>query len=100
MLKKNVHVLTACPGFTSSNIRKVALSKDGSAQGESPRDEGNMMSAEECANRIYNATKKRKKHLVLTRQGVMTVFLNKLFPGMMDKIVYNVMAKEADSPFK
>ena len=100
MLKKDVHVLTACPGFTSSNIRKVALAKDGSTQGESPRDEGKMMSAEECARRIYNSTKKRKKHLILTSQGILTVWLNKLFPGFMDKMVYNVMAKEADSPFK
>lgn len=100
MLKKNVHVLTACPGFTASNIRKKSLTADGSRQGESPREEAKMMSAEECAKHIYRATVKRKKHLVLTSQGKMTVFLNKWFPGFMDKMVYNVMAKEADSPFK
>jgi NAD(P)-dependent dehydrogenase (short-subunit alcohol dehydrogenase family) len=37
MLRKDVHVLIACPGFTASNIRNAALSKDGTAQGESPR---------------------------------------------------------------
>ena len=100
MLHKGVHVLTACPGFTASNIRNEALASDGSKQGESPRDEGKMMTAEECASRIYKANKKRKKILILTSQGVMTVFLNKLFPGFMDKMVYNHMAKEADSPFK
>lgn len=100
MLHKGVHVLTACPGFTASNIRNEALAKDGSKQGESPRDEGKMMTAEECASRIYKANKKRKKVLILTTQGTLTVFLNKLFPGMMDKIVYNHMAKEDDSPFK
>ncbi len=100
MLYKGVHVLTACPGFTTSNIRKKSLTKDGSQQGESPRDEGKMMSAEECALHIYRATLKRKKYLILTRQGRMTVFLNKWFPGFMDKMVYKVMAKEADSPFK
>src|SRR5882762_2378754 len=56
MLKKGVHVLTACPGFTTSNIRKRSLVKDGSAQGESPRDEAGMMSAQECARHIYRAT--------------------------------------------
>lgn len=100
MLPKNVHVLTAAPGFTSSNIRNTALVQDGSTQGESPRNEQKMMSAEECAARIYKATKKRKKELIMTSQGIMTVWLNKLFPGMMDGIVYKVMAKEADSPFK
>ncbi len=100
MFKKGVHVLTACPGFTASNIRKGSLTKDGTAQGESPRNEGNMMSAEECARHIYRATVKRKKNLVLTGQGKLTVFLNKWFPGWMDKKVYEVMAKEEDSPFK
>ncbi|MFM9837113.1 MAG: SDR family oxidoreductase [Cyclobacteriaceae bacterium] len=98
MLKKDVHVLTACPGFTASNIRKKALSKDGTSQGESPRDENNMMSAEEVAKRIYEATVKRKKILILTTQGKLTVLLNKFFPGITDKLVYNVMAKEANAP--
>ncbi|ELR71239.1 short-chain dehydrogenase/reductase SDR [Fulvivirga imtechensis AK7] len=100
MLKKGVHVLTACPGFTASNIRKSSLTADGSQQGESPRQENKMMTAEECALHIYKATKKRKKYLVLTGQGKMTVFLNKWFPGFMDKIVYNVMAKEENSPLR
>lgn len=100
MLKTGVHVLTACPGFTASNIRKTALTQNGSAQGSSPRDESKEMSAEECANHIYKATKKRKKFLTLTTQGKLVVFLNKWAPGFMDKMVYNSMAKEADSPLK
>jgi dehydrogenase/reductase SDR family protein 7B len=100
MLKKGVHVLTACPGFTTSNIRKRSLTRDGSVQGDSPRDENEMMSAEECAQHIYRATVQRKKILILTRQGKLAVFLNKLFPVFMDKIIYKEMAKEHDSPFK
>lgn len=98
MLYKGVHVLIACPGFTASNIRKSSLTADGSAQGESPRKEEKMMSSEECAEHIYKATRKRKKYLILTIQGKMTVFLNKWFPGWMDKMVYKVMAKEANAP--
>lgn len=100
MLHKGVHVLTACPSFTTSNIRSRSLTRDGSSQGESPRDEQNMMSAEECAARIYRATVKRKKILIMTRLGIMTVWMNKLFPTLMDRIVFNEMAKEPNSPFK
>lgn len=100
MIPKGVHVLTACPGFTTSGIREAALTKDGSAQGVSPRDEGKMMSAETCAKHIYHAVTKRKKHLILTTQGKVTVLLNKFFPGFMDQLVYNEMAKEENSPFK
>ena len=99
-MKKGLHVLIACPGFTASNIRNTALAADGSEQGESPRDEASMMSAEEVATRIAKAIQKRKKQLILTSQGKLTVCLNKFFPSFMDKMVYNHMAKEPNSPFK
>ena len=99
-LKKGLHVLIACPGFTASNIRNTALNERGETQGESPRDEEKMMSAEEVAHHIAMAIAKRKDRLTLTRQGKLTVFLNKLFPGFVDKLVYKHMAKEPDSPFK
>jgi len=98
--KSGVHVLTACPGFTSSNIRKRSLTKDGTNQGESPREEEKMMSAEECAMHIYKASVKRKKTLILTIEGKLTVFLNKWMSGYLDKLVYKSMAKENKSPFK
>ncbi len=98
LLYKNVHVLTVCPGFTTSNIRKVSLTKDGSKQDESPRDEVKMMSAQKCASHIYRATIKRKRELILTTQGKLTVFMNKWLPAVMDKIVYKVLKKEKNSP--
>ena len=100
LLKQNVHVLVACPGFTTSNIRNTALSADGQIQGESPRDEAKMMTAETVADYIYKATVNRKRDLVLTAQGKLTVLLNRFFPAFMDKMVYNILAKEKDSPFK
>ena len=99
-LTRDVHVLTACPGFTSSAIRKNALTKDGSKQGESPRAEEEMMSAEECARHIYRATVKRKRQLILTAQGKLTIWLNKLFPKLTDKLVYNAMAREKGAPLR
>jgi len=92
--------LIACPGFTTSNIRNTALAADGSQQGESPRNEEKMMSAEEVAAHIYRAVKRRKNSLVLTTQGKLTVLVNKFFPNWLDKMVYKEMAKEPDSPFK
>lgn len=100
LLHSGVHVMTACPGFTTSNIRKRSLTKDGTLQGDSPRNEEKMMSAEECARQIYNATVRRKSILILTAQGKMAVFLNKWLPGLADRLVYKVMAKEANSPLK
>lgn len=100
-LKKGLHVLVAAPGFTASEVRKVALTNDGSQQGETPRNEDKMMSAEECAKHIVRAVEKRKRELILTfTEGKLTVFLGKFFPSLLDKLTYSHMAKEPNSPFK
>jgi len=100
-LKKGLHVLVAAPGFTASEVRKVALTNDGSQQGETPRDESKMMSSEECARHIVGAIKKRKRELILTfTEGKLTVLLGKFFPALLDRLTYNHMAKEPNSPFK
>ena len=98
-LKNNLHVLIICPGFTSSNIRKKALQGDGLEQGESPRTEQKMMSSEEVALHMIRAVNNKKNNLVLTSNGKLTVFLNKFFPKLVDKLVFNHMSKEPGSPF-
>lgn len=99
-LKDSLHVMIVCPGFTASNIRKASLNKDGISQGESPRNESKMMTADEVASTVVKATVKRKRTLILTSQGKLTVLINKWFPAWMDKKVYEHLAKETDSPFK
>jgi dehydrogenase/reductase SDR family protein 7B len=98
LLHTGVHVLTACPGFTASNIRVASLGADGSSKGDSMRDEGKMMSSEEVADRILKAVKNRDRGMILTLQGKMAVLINKLLPKLADKLVYNALAKEKDSP--
>jgi short-subunit dehydrogenase len=83
-----------CPGFTTSNIRNAALDKDAKAQGESPMDEGEMMSSEDCATYVIDAIGKRKRTLVLTFTGKRTVFMNKFFPAWADKLVHQFFFKE------
>jgi len=100
VMTRGVHVLSVCPGFTSSNIRQTALTANGGTQGESPRNESKMMSAEEAAQHIYRAIVSQKRDLVLTAQGKLAVALNKLFPSWMDNVTYKEMAKEPDSPLR
>jgi short-subunit dehydrogenase len=90
------HVMWVCPGFTTSNIRNAALNKDAKAQGESPMDEGAMMSSEECAHHIIKAIAKRKRTLVLTFTGKRTVFMNKYFPAWADKLVHHFFFKNGE----
>jgi len=97
-MKSGIHIMIAAPGFTASNIRNTALTADGSPQGETPRDENKMMTAEEVAKHILRGIEKRKRTLILTTQGKLTVLLYKFFPKFTDKLIYNHMKKEPNSP--
>ncbi len=99
-LKKGVHVMVACPGFTNTNVRFAALTADGSPQGETPRDEGKMMSAEEVASRIIKGIARHKRLLLMEFEGRATNFIKKFSGPFLDKMYYKVMAKEPDSPLK
>jgi len=99
-LKTGLHVLIACPGYTASNIRNAALDKSGKAQGETPLNESNLVQPREVANQIWNAIEKKKMYLILTFQGKMAVWINKLFPALADRLTFNHIRKEKDSPFK
>jgi short-subunit dehydrogenase len=83
---EGVNVMWVCPGFTRSNIRKAALNYKAEAQGESPINETELMSPEDCAKHILNAIEKRKRTLVLTFKGKQTIFFNKFFPTLTDKL--------------
>jgi len=96
-LKTGVHVLTACPGFTASNIRNTALDKEGNEQRESTLNEEKMMSSDAVAKRIVNGVEKRKRTLIMTGEGKLTVLIGKFFPKLLDKLVYNKLAKERNS---
>ncbi len=93
---KNVNVMWVSPGFTSSNIRNAALNSQGNKQGETPMDEAKMMSSEECARHILKAIEKRKRTLVLTFTGKRTVFLNRLFPKLADKLTHKFFFKNGE----
>ncbi|MCY1530422.1 hypothetical protein D9M68_656070 [compost metagenome] len=100
LLKTGVHVMVACSGFTTSNIRVAALAKDGTSHGETSMEEGKMMSAEEVARRISEGVLSRKRTLIMTRQGKMAVWVNKLFPAFADKKVFELFAKEKKALIK
>ena len=98
-LYDGLHVMVFAPGFTASNVRNAALTADGSRQGETPRDEGKMMTAEECALHLARGLKKRKPEMILTPVGKLTVLMHNILPRLTDRLEFSYMAKEPGSPF-
>jgi short-subunit dehydrogenase len=96
LMETGVNVMWVCPGFTKSNIRNAALDKNAKPQGESPLKEEKLMSAEECAQHIIKAIEKRKRTLVLTFTGKETVYMNKFFPSLTDKLTRKFFFKNGE----
>ncbi len=99
-LYDGLHVMIFAPGFTASNIRNVALTADGSPQGETPRDEEKMMSAERVARILARGIAHRRTQMVLTPLGKATLFVSRNLPRVTDIVEYRMMYNEPNSPLK
>ncbi len=99
-LYDGLHVMIYAPGFTASNIRKTALMADGSMQGETPREEGKMMTSEKVGLIMLNHIRRRSRRATLTFTSKLLLVLTRLFPTITDHMEYWYMAREPDSPFK
>ena len=95
LMDTGIHVMWVSPAFVSSNIRNAALDKDGN-KAKSLMNEEDMMTPEECARHIIHAIEKKKRALVLSFTGKQTVFLNKFFPGLADKLVRKFYFKNGE----
>ena len=96
LLESGVQVMWVCPGFTASNIRNASLTATGQPQGRSTLEEGKLMTAEECADRIVHAIQRRKRTLVLTFGGKAQVFIAKFLPRLADRLTYRYFFKKGE----
>jgi short-subunit dehydrogenase len=99
-LKEKLHVMIIAPGFTASEVRKHALLADGREQGNSPREEKNMMSPEHVARWVLKGIRKRKRNKIMTWTGRLSALLQRIIPGVVDYAYYLEMKREPDSPLK
>lgn len=88
-----LHVLVFAPGYTSSNVRNAALLADGSPQGTTPKDESNLMSAEEVAQKLAWGLYRKKREMILTALGYWDVWFYKRFPRLMEWVQLNYIRK-------
>lgn len=96
-MKDGLHVMIFAPGYTESNVRKAALLADGSPQCSTPKDEKNLMSAEEVAIKMAKGLSRRRREMILTLIGRLDVWLFKRFPGIMEKVQLAYIRKQEHS---
>ncbi len=89
-----VGVLIVCPGFTRTNLQTRALDGDGSVTAHPQSRVGAESTPERVAEKVFQAARKGKKHLVLSGTGVVTRWMNALAPNLYEKIMARKLRDE------
>ena len=84
--RSGVGVTIICPGFVATDVRKHALTGDGSTLKHNPLDEDDGMTVQECVRRILRAVEKGKRELVMTPFPTLTLMLRLIYPELLDRI--------------
>lgn len=81
-----VDVTMIYPGFVATGIRENATGPDGKAIQVSPVKEADVMSVEDCSQRIVTAMERREREVVMTARGKIGLWLKLVAPGLIDRI--------------
>jgi len=92
--ENDLHVLLVHPGFTTSNIRNVALNGCGVPQLETPFKEEKLMPAEKVAKEVVIGIAQKKKDITLTSDGKLITWIYKRMPNMAERLIYHEMKKK------
>lgn len=84
--ERGVWVGLVAPGYTESEMREAALGPDGQPRRKTGMTVGRVMSAEDAAEAILEAAARRRREVVLTPEGKLMVWLNKLWPSLADRV--------------
>ena len=89
-----VSVTMAYPDFVATEVRERAVGPGGEPLGESPVEEGKVMSAEECARLILDAARDRKRELVMSSRARAGLWLKLIAPSVVDGIARRAIEKK------
>ena len=89
-----VDVTIVYPGVVATGIRIHGYGPDGRPAGKSGLKEDRAMSVQECARQIIQATRARKRELVMTLQARIGLWLKLAFPEIVDRMVLRALKKD------
>jgi len=89
-----VSVTVVAPDFVVSQIHRRALGADGAPLGETPMQEGRIMTADRCAQLIVHAMERRKRLLITSARGRLGRWLKLIAPGLIDKVARKAIERK------
>ena len=88
----NIHVSMIIPGRILTNISVNAITKNGEKYGLLDDGQANGMTAEEAAQKILNAMKKKRKEILVGKKEVLMVHIRRFLPRLYYKLASKVSA--------
>jgi len=88
-----VDVTIIYPDFVATESRQRAFGGDGTALGNSPVREGEVMTVDECVDQMLPAIQKRKRELLMTLRGKVGQWIKLIAPEVVDTIARNAIEK-------
>ena len=88
---RGVHVGLVAPGYTDTAIRQNALGANGAATESESTTVGRVDSPEHVAEIMLEAVRQRRREVVVGTPGKAVVWLNRLLPGLADRVAARAM---------
>jgi short-subunit dehydrogenase len=88
-----VSVTIIYPDFVATETRRRAFGPDGKPLGESPVQEGQVMTADECARLIIKAATRRKREEVMGLRGKVGQWIKLIAPSLIDRIAQRAIRR-------
>lgn len=83
----NLDVSFIIPGFINTNITVKGLTGNGQQYGKLEKSHRLGMSAEQCANDIIDGLKKKQKRILVGKNEVLLLYINRLSPALSKYII-------------
>ncbi len=90
----DVSVTVIAPDFVVTQIHRRALGADGLPLGETPMQEGRIMTAEACAQLIVGAMDRRQRLLITSPRGKLGRWFKLFAPGLIDRIAKKAIERK------
>lgn len=81
-----ISVTVIYPDYVASETHARAFGPDGEPLGESPIQEGAVMTAETCAALVLKAAGRRERQAILSRRGKILLWVRLIAPGLVDRV--------------
>lgn len=93
LVKDNISVLLAAPGFINTNVSINAIDGDGNITNENSDAQKNGMLPTVFAKKLVIAIKKDKKHVYIGKKELLAIPFKTFFPNLFYTIMYKLSQK-------